>query len=225
MRKILSIAVLLVISVVAYAQKDVTKFLGIPVDGYKTEMIQKLKAKGFTVDPYGKDILQGEFNGRDVSVHIGTNNNRVYRIMLCDKNCVNEADIKIRFNRLCEQFERNSNYVAFGNQTISEDEEISYEMLVNKKRYEAIFYQKPEQFDTTAVTNEFKLYLLNKYTQEELDNPTEEVQEGVKSMLLSYSIELIQRKVVWFMISEFKGEYYISMYYDNKYNQANGEDL
>lgn len=63
------------------------------------------------------------------------------------------------------------------------------------------------------------------YTQEELDNPTEEVQEGVKSMLLSYSIELLQRKVVWFMISEFKGEYYISMYYDNKYNQANGEDL
>lgn len=32
-------------------------------------------------------------------------------------------------------------------------------------------------------------------------------------------------KQVWFMISEFQGEYYISMYYDNLYNEANGEDL
>ena len=30
---------------------------------------------------------------------------------------------------------------------------------------------------------------------------------------------------VWFMIDERYGEYRILMYYDNKLNQANGEDL
>ena len=48
MKKILSLAVLLVFSLAMYAQKDVTKFLGIPVDGTKSEMIKKLKEKGFT---------------------------------------------------------------------------------------------------------------------------------------------------------------------------------
>ena len=38
---------LLTISTILYAQKDVTQFLGIPVDGSKSEMIQKLKAKGY----------------------------------------------------------------------------------------------------------------------------------------------------------------------------------
>ena len=42
---------LLIFSVSLYAQKDVTQFLGIPVDGSKSEMIKKLKAKGFRDDP------------------------------------------------------------------------------------------------------------------------------------------------------------------------------
>lgn len=33
-------------------------------------------------------------------------------------------------------------------------------------------------------------------------------------------------KVVWFMIAEDeRGKYYINLFYDNKLNQANGEDL
>lgn len=47
MKRILSVAILLVISVSLFAQKDVTKFMGIPIDGFKPEMIQKLKEKGF----------------------------------------------------------------------------------------------------------------------------------------------------------------------------------
>ena len=46
----------------AFAQEDVTKFLGIPVDGFKPEMIRKLKAKGFVEHPYRTDELVGEFN-------------------------------------------------------------------------------------------------------------------------------------------------------------------
>ena len=38
-------------------------------------------------------------------------------------------------------------------------------------------------------------------------------------------LEVVSKKSVWFTISEFQGKYYISMFYDNVYNQANGEDL
>lgn len=214
-------------------QKDVTKFLGIPVDGYKPAMIEKLKAKGFTPTIADKDILEGEFNGTDVNVCIVTNNNKVYRIMLADKNNRGETDIKIRFNNLCRQFGNNPKYrpMTDKEQTIPDDEHLSYEITVNKKRYEAVFYQI-SQLDTVAIYNESKQSLLSKYTQEQLDNPTEEISTKIqkayitnKAMYDFQNILTAHNKSVWFMISEFAGKYYICMYYDNKYNQADGEDL
>ena len=214
-------------------QKDVTKFLGIPVHGYKPAMIEKLKAKGFTPTIADKDILEGEFNGTDVNVCIVTNNNKVYRIMLADKNNRGETDIKIRFNNLCRQFGNNPKYrpMTDKEQTIPDDEHLSYEITVNKKRYEAGFYQI-SQLDTVAIYNESKQSLLSKYTQEQLDNPTEEISTKIqkayitnKAMYDFQNILTAHNKSVWFMISEFAGKYYICMYYDNKYNQADGEDL
>ena len=100
MKKILTLAVVLMTTIALFAQekKDVTKFLGIPVDGYKSEMISKLKAKGFTSTSYDKNVLEGEFNGYQVNLHIVTNNNKVYRIMVSDVNNISETSIKIRFN-------------------------------------------------------------------------------------------------------------------------------
>lgn len=128
----------------AYAQNDVTKFLGIPVDGTKSEMIRKLKEKGFVYDQTN-DRLTGEFNGTEVEIYVVTNNNKVYRIAVLDMESREETDIRIRFNKLCRQFENNSKYInlSFKDYTIAGDENISYEISVNKKRYEAVFYQKP----------------------------------------------------------------------------------
>lgn len=225
MGRILFITVLLVISNSLFAQKDVTKFMGIPIDGFKPEMIQKLKGKGFVSSVSDKNILEGEFNGTQVNVHIATNNNKVCRIMLCDAHQMNETDIKIRFNKLCQQFQNNSNYVSFGDYTISDDEDIAYELTVHDKRYEAIFYQKPVAVDSTEIANRLKSYILEKYTQQELDNPTEEIQNDIYKMSLNYATDIIQKKPVWFMISKYLGSYYITMFYDNEYNRANGEDL
>ena len=66
MKKTFSIVVLLIFSIVVYAQKDVTQFLGIPVDGSKSEMIKKLKDKGFKTVPWMEDVLTGECNGTEV---------------------------------------------------------------------------------------------------------------------------------------------------------------
>ena len=100
MKKIIASIILVLASICAYAQKDVTQFLGIPIDGSKSDMIQKLKAKGFRVDSYN-DVLEGEFNGIDVNVYIVTNGDKVCRIMVCDANPVDERSIQIRFNNLC----------------------------------------------------------------------------------------------------------------------------
>ncbi|WP_294599333.1 hypothetical protein [uncultured Rikenella sp.] len=142
MKKLFTLTFLLLLSVAAWAQKDVTRFLGIPVDGTKSEMIRKLKEKGFRSSSYDSDILEGEFNGRDVSIHVATNNNKVYRIMVADDNMVDERAIQIRFNNLCRQFENNDKYVVLQSDRIPENEDISYEIMVHKKQYQAAFCQK-----------------------------------------------------------------------------------
>lgn len=175
------------LSMVVYAQKDVTKFLGIPVDGSKSAMIQKLKAKGFRYDT-SSDLLDGQFNGRDVFLKVVTNGDKVYRIGVMDKNYTDESNIKINFNTLCRQFLNNVKYkpAVESDQFIPDDENISYEMTVNKKRYEASFFQLPSEENTN---------------------------------------EDFSKKQVWFMINESYGQYGIMLFYDNAYNQANGEDL
>ena len=219
MKKLLSITMLLISSLFIYAQQDVTKFLGIPVDGSKSEMIQKLKAKGYTSSPLDKDVLVGEFNGADVNIHVVTNNNKVYRIMICDVNNIDERAIQIRFNRLCELFVNNSKYssLPLEEYMIPDDEDISYEITVHKKRYEAVFYQKT---DETFMAKQIEA-AFPQYTKEQLANPSEELRAEIVNFVTQY----ISKKAVWFMINERLGKYCITMYYDNEYNNANGEDL
>ena len=239
MKRLLCVAIALVCAATLQAQeeeKDVTKFLGIPVDGTKAEMIKELKAKGFTPTSIDKELLEGEFNGTEVYVGVATNNNKVYRIGVMDKNSKNEADIRIRFNNLCRQFENNPRYSSFSeDQTIPEDEDISYEMTVNNKRYEASFYQNPQTDSLSSVRNAQSIAekvqsdLSYKYTQEQIDNPSEEVQSEILELKAEYTakyiVDMFTKKSVCFMISESYGKYYIYMFYENEYNKANGEDL
>ena len=110
----------------------------------------------------------------------------MYRIFVADKYSVDETQIKIRFNNLCQQFSNNAKYITLKNNSIPESEDISYEMLINKKPYQAAFYQVLSDEDTD---------------------------------------EDILNRQVWFDIFEQYGKYKILMFYDNVYNQANGDDL
>ena len=47
MKHILTIGLAIMLSLTALAQSNVTQFLGIPIDGTKSAMIQKLKNKGY----------------------------------------------------------------------------------------------------------------------------------------------------------------------------------
>ena len=88
-----------------------------------------------------------------------------------------------------------------------------------------VWYSKNLNQTTSNIAEKLKETVLSKYTQQELDNPTEEIQKDIYKMSLDYAIEIVLKKPVWFIISEFAGGYYITMFYDNEYNRANGEDL
>ena len=243
MKKILILAMTVILSLGAFAQREVTKFLGIPVDGTKQSMIQKLKAKGFTYDQQ-TDCLYGEFNGEEVSISVQTNGNKVWRIAITDEIDRSENQIRIRFNNLVNQFENNNKYMPYkkDSQTLSDNEDISYEISSNDKQYAAIFYQyskdAPEFSDILTLQKEYgeryakelKEYL-SQFTEEQLENPTEEMVENSKK-ILNQSVQsvrkmndLISKKVVWFTIGGAYGKYYITMFYENGYNEADGSDL
>lgn len=242
MKKILILVMTVILSAGAFAQREVTKFLGIPVDGTKQSMIQKLKAKGFTYDQQ-TDYLYGEFNGEEVSISVQTQGNKVWRIAITDEIGRSENQIRIRFNNLVNQFENNNKYMPYkDSQTLSDNEDISLEISANDKQYAAIFYQyskdAPEFSDTLEYRERYAKELkqieeyLSQFTEEQLENPTEEMEENSKKILdwsvqskIEMITDLLYRKVVWFTIGRNYGEYYITMFYENGYNEADGSDL
>lgn len=185
MKRLFTCIVALFFTLICFAQKEVTSFLGIPVDGTMSEMKRQLISKGFTASTLYDDMLIGEFNGVEVNIFITTNKGKVCRLMVADVETCNEASIKVRFNKLIQQFKNNEHYVWLDDYTISDAEDISYEMTVHSKLYDAAFFQKSK----------------------------------------SGKMEDSLNRMVWFRIAEFRGEYYITMYYDNEHNMANGEDL
>lgn len=238
MKKLISlIASILLLSNLLSAQNDVTTFLGIPVDGYKKDMIMKLKAKGFEPVSDDTDMLEGEFNGEDVYISVVTNNNKVWRIAVADKIRMSESQIKIRFNNLCHQFENNPRYYyagESGQNLIPDDEDIRYEMTVHDKQYQAIYYQNLDTSDAFykyawAVVCDSLLKSATDPSSINVSNPITPLDSSYNK-LVSLSIEYMylvvgNTKDVWFTVNELMGKYYISIFYDNKRNKANGEDL
>ncbi len=252
----------ILVSVLLSAQnKEATKFMGIPIDGTKNEMRKHLEAKGFVWNSF-KECLEGEFNGTDVDIYIVTNKNKVWRIYLEDRNPRDEYQIKLRYNTLCKQFKNNSRYVPSDtDQTIPMDEDISYEMVVNDKHYEASFHQisantsvlmemadKYKDIDTSIMTEEELAQLCSdvmsylilcdeekfaKYGEGYFSRLITMSNENRLNEVLSITEDLMSffedqqnKNLVWFTINKRNNNrYYISMYYDNGYNEASGEDL
>ena len=179
-------------------------------------MIEKLKAKGFKYNQR-LDYLTGEFNGNNVIISIATNNNKVWRIVLVDAIARDETEIRIRFNNLIRQFNKNTRYIPayLTDPTIDDNEDISYEMSIRNKRYEAVFYQKSTQ--GIKIEQEYEKYLETNSLSEEKAN------ELTKEMYATR--ESNSKRLVWFMIDGNYSDYRIYMFYDNEYNHSDGEDL
>ena len=221
-----SFLMFLMLGVYDFAQKDVTQFLGIPVEGTKTEMVQKLKAKGFKYNSTN-GWLEGEFNGQEVELSIVTDNNKVWRIVVMDKWVTDEANIKIRFNNLCRQFAKNEKYFPLNeNPEILESEMIGYEMLVNKRRYESAYFQSPVKLSELSEEENNKILSEMGFDKDTVDGLSDSEKKEFDNTFVDYMTEKYwSKKMVWFIINDEGLKYRIVIFYDNEYNHADGEDL
>ena len=241
MKKLLSfiIGMFVMYSFVFGQSEGTLKFLGIPVDGSKSEMVEVLKSKGFEYDSES-DFLIGDFNGKKSEIGIVENHGKVYRVVVFDANTYDAGEIRIRFNNLIHQFENNDKYFyIFPNDIIPEDEDIHYEILVHKKQYIAEFrynplYDNDELRDRliNEAVEESKLFLEEKKDEKNIDGITfgefysdKDNYDKLISFHLGLKVIQMSNGSVWFKIFEHYGKYYIGLYYDNSLNAPNGEDL
>ena len=244
MKKSLLLFLMVLISSFVFAQETI-KFLGIPVDGTKSDMIQKLEDKGYIYKQTNGGYLEGEFNGQDVHIFIHTNKNKVDRIMVASQRLCNESEIITEFNNLLYSFEKSDKYIAsslYGENTyIDRKEDISYEMSVHNKQYRAFFTQVmtkeeatqlknniSENFDTICSlikSNEFPLDKDSKELFAFIDNDSVSKEQKVDNICGLFLLSSMTSNTVWFSIAEYYGEYYMVIFYDNENNRPKGEDL
>lgn len=202
----------------------VTEFLGIPIDGSKAELLKRIKEKGFVSNKSTPDILEGEFNGQPVLLQVATYKDKAYRVFLMDAYPSNEANIKVRFNTLCQQFNDNPKYTSFEEQYFIPMKQ----PLSSNARYEAHYYVSATPEEQQQLGERLTAFAIENYTQEELADPTDEVTQQLRTYEASQRQQLdntVTMRSVWFIIVKDFAEYRIAMYYDNCYNQAKGEDL
>ncbi len=204
----------------ASAQDDVIKFLGIPVDGPKSEMIKKLQEKGFVYDSKN-DLLYGMFNGEDLSLRVyADRDGKVWQITLLDTKVRDKDEIKIRFNTLLWQFLETNKYVKTMGDIIPNSEDIEKGILIEGKEYQAHFLPsgEPDASDYFEIDKKLK-----DLTEEKIQELTEEEQ----LLIMEKVLRLAKLSCVWFQIGDSSGGgYIICMYYVNKNNDPrNGADL
>ena len=193
MKRTILIALLALLPILGYSQnKGVLKFLGIPIDGTEAQFATQLRSKGFQYNTR-TESYKGQFNGQNVDVYIHTNHNIVDRVYV-DFPSTNEDGVRAEFNHLLSQFQDNGKYLEFSmNEEIPKDDDISYEISVHNKRYQASFsYIDPDQ-DRAVFMNrmldvfsdfftEEQLSTLREYSKIVLEIPDEDIDDLMAKM-------------------------------------------
>ena len=230
MKKFLSVLFVVFLSAFSLnlnAQENVgvAKFLGIPVDGSKSAMIAKLQRKGFTYNRV-YDCLKGEFNGKSVELHVVTNRNKVWRIAVFGPS-QSETDVKISYNQLVNSFLAKDNYLCIDTGYVEEDEYIS-----SNKRIESSFCQLHDGINKEMFFDKQEILKhLHDIGNDSLANQLNTIPDDKFQELMSFIVPLSLSKdpsQVWFMISETYDvytPYRILLFYDNRRNNRDGEDL
>lgn len=144
-----SIVLLMMASLAVPAQKA-TVFMGVKVDGSKSDVVRKLKSAGFSdgTKPYD---LTGEVNGKMSEVSILTHKGKVWRIEVRDYSPYASADDAVRrYNRLIDVFRKDNSYTEYEqNPYTSETERTFFEEYIREGFYYAEFFQRsrPELYE------------------------------------------------------------------------------
>lgn len=234
MKKLFLLIVAAFMAANVMAENYPTKFLGIPIDGTKQEMLRKIQAKGFEYhNEYGKEYLTGEFNGEEVGIVVRTNKGKACQIVVTELKTYTEGFIRIKFNNLMQQFEKNPKYLPanLNQKHLSEEEDIAYEITVNNKLYRAYFLQITHELDTTIWQKDIEkkaAEIVPELAKKGIEY--DDFNEREKYLMSEYiertaANQQYLNNSVWFQILQDGAKYRIALYYDNLYNQANGEDL
>ena len=154
MKRIIATLLIAFTGITALAQNDnVLKFLGIPMSINEYTMRMKLQQKGFKYDSQN-GCLSGRFNGLDSFIYLSENKGSVDRVMVADASPIDKKQIRSQYNTLLGQFQKNSKYFEIDeNLPIPNNEDISYQMNVNNKAYEAYFYLRAKDGSEPSFEN------------------------------------------------------------------------
>lgn len=126
------------------AQREVTEFMGIPVDGPIHEMKANLLKKGFVpAETLGNNIMTGEFNGRNVMLSIYGHKGQTYSVnVMIHVSGVENA--KVLANLFYMQLSQSCKYLSakgIKDSFIADDEGGDRNIFLNAKAYYETFYQ------------------------------------------------------------------------------------
>lgn len=239
MRKLIATTLLTILCLTSFAQNSnegTIKFLGIPIDGPKAKLVEKIKEKGFYKKTYG-EALVGQFNGKTVEVYVADNHGTAYRVFVSFPE-TNEYNIRSEYNHLLAQFMRNDKYLPMDEfEEIDTKEDISYEMSIHNKKYGAGFaYISPDLFTTEQNKAIHELFEKAKtMSQDDVSKLSEEFSNSFygdsnistpeEALAAMNKFLSILTGNVWFTILRDGSDYNIGLYYDNVKNMPNGEDL
>ncbi len=173
-------SVVVVLSINAQNLCSTPKFMGVPIDGTKTEMIEQLQSKGFDYNCH-KDCLDGEFNGRKVKLWIKSQNDKVWGIKV--QYYKTFWNIEDKYNALYDWFSNGGKYMYVSGQKIGYKEKVSVdsdgqatvgyssEPLSSQETPKAVFEAKDGTIVRIALKDGFMDYLYLYY--ENTNNRTE----------------------------------------------------
>ena len=234
MRKLLLLAfVFTMLTVQTITGAQTTRFLGIPVDGPKSEMVQKLIEKVYNYHA-DEDYFTGFYFGSPVYLFIQTVNGKVSRVVVYDIPQRSEDEIRDRFNLVYDKFKMSSRYTQYQSDTkIAEKESIARKMRQHKKLYKAVFNQVKEE-----PANPQNIVLASQAPEEGetinerlLNDDYTERRRRIHAKALAHINEHVVESnetnlnKVWFAISEKFGKFALILFYDNIANLLDEERL
>ncbi len=222
------LAPLLFLAVPGLAQRQVTTFQGVPVDGTREEMAGKLAERGFVPAQGAQGVLRGPFMGGEVDLDIEEAGGRVWRVTLRDVAPGDPSLARERFNALCSRFASDSAYYEGGRAHPIPDGEDIARGMEDGKVYSAGFHQLPEGVspgDFIAGVTERALVECGKiFTLEEILAGGEEVATAMRRLALEQLEDLFNRSA-WLVIERDADGYRVVTRFDNGYNSPTGADI
>lgn len=201
-------------------------FLGVPVDGTKSDIINALTSKGFAYD-MDEDGMFGEFEGEGAFVHISENKaGKVYQLMIYFHTKESAKENIEVYNKLVTRYNADSTaYWSFYEEELL-PENANLDSLLNIDDNIWAEYLLSQQVDTAAYLENVFAVMLSKYTPEQIKNPTEEQRMQTVSIMQQEIAKLHSGRalIALFKDDDEAGKYCVCLYVYNKKNEDPDEE-